>query len=133
MKKYFACALITACLFNITACSRMEKSLNIQNIIADKTYTYEEEGFGGNFTIHINNDGTFSYYEGPLSSYIGMGSWTLENDILVLSDDEQMGYPFVNRFKVDGNDLVFVSENSSNFLYIKVADGKRFTGTPGEA
>lgn len=42
------------------------------------------------------------------------------------------GYPFVNRFKVDGSDLVFLSEDSSNFLYVKVVDGERFTGTSDE-
>lgn len=88
---------------------------------------------GSAFAIHINDDGTFTYYEGILSSHIGMGRWVLNDDILVLSEDsESTKCAFVNRFKVDGNDLVFLSEGSSNFLYVKVGDGERFTGTSDE-
>lgn len=97
--------------------------------IAGKAYTYENEGIGGDFTITINGDGTFSYCEGIASSYLGFGSWTLEGETLFLSDDEQMGYPLINCFKVDGNDLVFQAEGSTNFLYVKVADGERFSAS----
>lgn len=123
MKKIIACALIIACLFSMAACVRSE---DIQNIIANKTFVYEKEGFGSAFTISINGDGTFSYYEGGFSSYIGTGKWVLEDDILTLSDDDEIGYPLVNRFKVKDGELIFIAEDSTNFLYIKVADGERF-------
>lgn len=71
--------------------------------IADKNYLYEKEGFGGDFIIQMKGDGTFSYYEGELSSYIGTGEW-----------------------KLDGNTLIFQSEGSDNFIYIKVSEGERF-------
>ncbi len=100
--------------------------------IVGKTYTYEKPGFGGDFTIQIKEDGTFSYYEGMLSSYIGRGTWTLEGDTLFLSDDIISAYARDNYFKVDGEDLVFQSQNSTNFLYLEVADGERFTGSPTE-
>lgn len=119
MKKIIACALIIACLFSMAACDRSE---DIQN----KTFVYEKEGFGSAFTISINDDGTFSYYEGGSSSYIGRGKWVLEDDILTLSDDDEAGYPFVNRFKVKDGELAFIAEDSTNFLYINVADGERF-------
>ena len=38
------------------------------NAVAGKTYLYEGEGFMGNFTITLYNDGTFTYYEGMASS-----------------------------------------------------------------
>lgn len=123
MKKIIACALIIACLFSMAACVRSE---DIQNIIVNKTFVYEKEGFGSAFTISINGDGTFSYYEGGFSSYIGTGKWVLEDDILTLSDDDEIGYPLVNRFKVKDGELIFIAEDSTNFLYIKVADGERF-------
>lgn len=123
MKKIIACALIIACLFSMAACDRSE---DIQNIIVNKTFVYEKEGFGSAFTISINGDGTFSYYEGGFSSYIGGGKWVLDDDILVLSDDDKMGYPLVNRFKVKDDELVFIAKDSSNFLYVNVADGERF-------
>lgn len=101
--------------------------------VIGKTYVYEKEGFGGDFKIAIHDDGTFFYCEGEFSSYLGIGKWTLEEDTLILSDDEQIGYPLVNYFKVDGNDLVFLTENSSNFVYVTVADGERFTASLKEA
>lgn len=101
-----------------------------ENDIAGKTYIYEKEGFGGDFTIKIEEDGTFQYYEGPLSSYIGMGEWSLEGNILCLTDDGETINTFVNYFKFDGNALVFIDEKSSNFMYIKVSDGERFTEMP---
>lgn len=130
MKKMIACALITACLFSMTACSQSkEESEDIQDIIVNKTFVYEKKGFGGKFTIQIKDDGTFGYYEGLLSSYIGIGSWILDNNILVLSDDDDIGYPLVNRFEVKDGDLVFLAEDSSNFLYVNVADGEHFVST----
>lgn len=38
----------------------------------------------------------------------------------------------VNYFKIDGDDLLFVAENSSGFLLVDVSDGERFIGTPIE-
>ena len=38
--------------------------------------------FGGSFSIQINADGTFDYYEGNLSNYIGVGEWELDGDTL---------------------------------------------------
>ena len=95
-------------------------------MIVGKTYTYEKGGFYGSFDILINDDGTYTYYEGSASSYLGMGTWTLEGDVLCLSDDDEFGYSLVNYFRFDGANLVFQSENSSNFIYVKVADGARF-------
>lgn len=95
--------------------------------ITGKTYTYQKDGFGGDFTITIMDDGTFSYYEGLLSSYIGMGNWTLDGDILHLSDTESQTKTRNYYFHVDGSDLVFISENSDSFSYIDVADGEQFS------
>lgn len=35
---------------------------------------------GGDFTVTIREDGTFTYYEGPLSSIFGDGTWYLAED-----------------------------------------------------
>ena len=102
MKKLLIFVFTVACLYGLTACN--QKNLvdkNVQNMIVGNTYVYEKDGFGGDFIININEDGTFSYYEGALSSYIGMGKWTLEGNTLCLADDEETGDSFVNYFKVD--------------------------------
>ena len=134
MKKYFTCILITSCLFLLSACGHQEEdSDTIRNRIADNTYIYEKEGFGGDFTIRLNSDGTFSYYEGNLSSLIGMGNWKLEEDVLILShnlpDNESAEYSWVNYFQINGNDLVFLSKDSTNFHYVTVSDGERFSAS----
>ena len=46
------------------------------------TYVYEGKGFGGNFTITINEDGTRSFSVEPVSSYPG-GGGTLAPDTTV--------------------------------------------------
>jgi hypothetical protein len=97
--------------------------------IAGKTYVYEKDGFGGEFTIQIKKDGTFQYYEGGLSSYIGTGDWTLKGDILLLTEGEGANSR-KNYFRADGDQLIFIADGSSNFLYIEVADGERFTRSP---
>ncbi len=99
------------------------------NAVAGKTYLYEGEGFMGNFTITLYNDGTFTYYEGMASSYIGIGSWEQNGDSIILTDDGHSGYGLVNHFRCDGNDLVFVEQDSNNFVYVKVKDGERFHST----
>ncbi len=96
------------------------------------SYKYLGEGFGGDFVITLCSDGTFQYYEGPLSSYIGIGTWTIdENNITCLKDSEMHridGTPYVrtNYFYSIGNQLEWIAEGSDGFLYVDVADGAVF-------
>ena len=93
--------------------------------VVEKTYVYEYEGFGGEFTINIYNDGTFMYYVGMLSSYIGRGNWEYTNGILTLTDVFD-NPKFVNKFYVKDNCLIYIAEGSTNFMYLKVSDGAKF-------
>ena len=122
MKRRLALSILAISLL-CTGCARQTQKADI----ADKTYVYENDGFGGIFTIMLDGDGTFAYYEGFLSSYVGIGSWTLDGETLVLVNDKANGDPRENRFKIVDGDLVFQAENSSNFTHIKVADGDKFT------
>lgn len=88
-------------------------------------YRYEGDGFGGNFTITLRADGSFSYYEGYLSSYIGAGPWSVSGDILTLEDDS--GAAIVNRFRMEEDHLIFQAKDSTNFIYVKVPDGAVFS------
>jgi len=94
--------------------------------VKGKTYLYEKEGFMGDFQITLYDDGTFTYYEGAASSYLGVGKWSQKDNVITLNDDETNGYDFVNHFKVDGDNLIFTKKDSSNFMYVKVADGECF-------
>lgn len=90
----------------------------------DRVFVWEKEGFGGDFTIQLNDDGTYMYYVGALSSYIGSGRWSLQEGKVVLT--ETSGYDNVFYFAVKGDDLVFIRDGSSEFMYVTVADGDRF-------
>lgn len=103
-----------------------EEASSAGNAATGRTYVYEGKGFWGVFTITLYNDGTFTYYEGAASSYIGVGCWKQNGDSITLTDDECGGHRLVNHFRYDGNDLVFVEQDSSNFIYVEVKDGKRF-------
>lgn len=71
-------------------------------------------------------DRTFFYCESMFSSYLGYGTWEIKNGVLIMSDDEHIGYPLRNFFRIDGEELVFVEDGSSNFIYVKVQDRERF-------
>lgn len=89
------------------------------------TYIYEGKGAGGDFRITINSDGTFFYYEGGLSSHVGIGDWTIDGDMLCI-DDSSAYRDHIHYFKISENQLTFVAEGSNNFIYVKVSDGERF-------
>ena len=90
------------------------------------TYIFEE-GFAGDFTITLQEDGTYTFYEGPLSSYLGSGTWDIVEDKLVLVENEELGYKMTNKFTPTKDALAFIEKGSSNFIYIKVKDGQKFT------
>ena len=88
-------------------------------------YVCEQEGFGGSFYIDLKKDGTFEYYEGCLSSYIGTGKWEYDGSTVVLIDntfeDERR-----TCFAFDDDSLVFIKDRSDRFIYVDLADGTRF-------
>lgn len=92
-------------------------------------YIYEKAGFGSDFFIKLNPDGSYTYSEGSLSSYFGVGTWTLTDDILALTDRPTTSMAFYNEFRVEEDAIVWLSENSTGFLYrgyVPLADGARF-------
>ncbi len=129
MKKRIAALLCLMLLLPLVSCGRGAED------VAGKTFVYEKEGFYGKFTITLRTDGTFTYYEGYASSYIGMGEWTVDGDLLILSE----GMPTLtgsrtvtNRFEIGNGKLIWRAEGSDNFSRVKVKDGEAFNETPGE-
>lgn len=118
VKKFFCFLLVLA---TLAGCSHATSAVSADDL-AGKSYVYEKDGFGGPFTISLEKDGSFTYYEGMLSSYIGMGEWTVEENILTLREKDRRF-----SFRVDGEELVFRNDESGNFLYVDVLDGEKFT------
>ena len=90
-------------------------------------YRYEGEGFGGDFTITLNPDGTSTFYEGPLSSYLGGGIWGVHDGTIRMR--ETAGFDMAFRFGWEDGALVFLASESDSFPYVKVPDGARFLRT----
>ncbi|MCI7106651.1 MAG: hypothetical protein MR945_02060 [Agathobacter sp.] len=97
------------------------------------TYSYEyneESGFElADFNITFQEDGTYEYYEGPLSSCLGFGTYSISNGILTMKGDVDAGDSMTNRFRIKGNRIYFIEKESDNFTYIKVKDGQSFVLT----
>ena len=136
MRKISLFLIVCLCLTLLAGCGEKQKIYTAEDV-GGKSYNYEKDGFGGPFTINLFEDGTFQYYEGMLSSYIGMGTWTLEeNNVLCMKDQETVRfsddsskvemYVRTNYFKVEEGCLVWLAENSDNFLYVDVEAGDRF-------
>lgn len=125
MKKINIFLAVILCLTLLTACGTTEKVYTAEDV-EGKIYTYEKDGFGGPFTISIYEDGTFSYYVGFLSSYIGFGRWSVEDGVLTLKDST--GLDYVNRFRIGEDMLTFVAEGSTGTMYLDMEDGDRFFG-----
>ena len=106
----------------LPACSKTDK--DPVGSVAGNTFVWEKEGFGGDFTVSFHEDGTYEYYVGFLSSYIGSGDWTMDDDVLTLN--ETSGYDLVFRFSLVDDELVYLSEGSDRFIGVTVEDGDRF-------
>ncbi len=90
------------------------------------TYKYEKEGFGGDFTITLNADGTYAFYEGALSSYMGSGTWHIYYGAVYMYENKDAGYDLRFTFGLDEGTLTYSASNSDSFPYVKVADGEMF-------
>ena len=132
MKKVLASILILTIAFCAIGCSNRNEIT--KDDIVDKVYVYEKEGCGGDFTIEIKADGTFTYGEGLLSSHIGMGEWSYSEGVLTLKektariiDGDKMEYVVATfNFSVEKDTLIFIENGADNFRYVKVKDGDKF-------
>ena len=84
MKRIVICILALGMLAGF-ACAKKTDDV-LRKTVAGKTFVRENGGFGGDFTITLREDGTYEYYEGFLSSYIGTGTWTVEDGMLILTE-----------------------------------------------
>ena len=100
------------------------------NRIEGKRFVYEKEGFPNEFSIRLDSDGSFTYYEGFFSSYVGTGSWQLDGDILTLRERDYSSVDGTVRnvyyFNVDDDGLSYISEGSDKFMFVDVSNGERF-------
>jgi hypothetical protein len=136
MRKVLSVMLLIMITFGMLGCAAPQEIP--REDIVDKVYVYEKDGCGGNFTIEIRADGTYDYYEGFLSSYIGLGEWSYSDGILTLYEEasrfnEAREIEEVTNlycFTVEKDALIFSNKSSANFRYVKVAYGEKFLAAP---
>ena len=115
-------ALLTLFVLMAAGCSGQPAAVTADDL-ADRVYIYEKEGFGSDFTITLNSDGSMRCSEGALSSYFGAGTWELDGDTVTLTTDDGK---FVNHFAVEDGALVYQASDSTGFLYLTVSNGEKF-------
>ena len=122
-------ATALACLCAFGSVEEPEDELVWPYGVSEMTYVRDAGGFGGDFAVTLNQDGTFSYYAGLLSSYIGMGTWTQEDGVVCLADEGLKDSAGIRRhyFTLEDGDLIFRAEGSAAFMYLDVEDGERFS------
>lgn len=90
------------------------------------TYICEEAGFGGDFVLTLNLDRTFSYSEGPYSSYLGTGDWTAIDtttiELIDYNQDEERRTYFI----FNGLSLALDKARSDPFIYVDLPDNAIF-------
>ncbi|MCR5041510.1 MAG: copper resistance protein NlpE [Clostridia bacterium] len=139
MKKAAVAVLLLALVACLCACGGEEGTGNNitgegmnkpgKDSFSGGTYVWEKDGFGGDFTITFNSDGTYEYSVGYLSSYLGMGSWETDNGVLTMT--ETGGYDLSFRFAVEDGGLRYIAEGSDAFMGVTVEDGDRFVANNG--
>lgn len=120
--RIFAAAVLLA-LLTLTGCKGMDRTYDFSR----KDFVYEKGGFPDEFGIRLYGDGSFTYYAGMYSSHVGYGNWSLDGDILTLSENPDTGgRANVFRFGIREDSISYIADGSDNFMYIGVSDGDKF-------
>jgi hypothetical protein len=129
MKKVISIVLCLFLVVILASCgdnseNKEEDDFNTEENVIGKTFIYEGEGLqGDDFKITINEDNTFSYYEGAASSHLGVGTWSQEGNIITLVENDSERK---NSFEISDTQLIWQENNSDNFIYVKLTDGEVF-------
>lgn len=97
------------------------------------TYKCEDPGFGGDFVLTLHLDRTFSYSEGPCSSYFGTGEWTAVNETTIELVDRNLDEERCTYFTFNGRSLMFDKNRSAAFTYVDLPDNAVFNRVAEEA
>lgn len=93
--------------------------------------TYVKNDLSGDTMLYwsgltINEDGTFTYSPSVISSYMGVGTWTIDGDYITFNDTG-MGDVRKEVFKcIDGNLYYVAAKSASNSMW-GLVDGSEYT------
>ena len=100
-----------------------------------KTYICAKHGCSGIFSISFGGNGQCTYYEGLISSHLGLAEWTLEDGVLTVKEgravmhDDHKTYEmkdFCYRFAVNGDELTYLADVSDRFPMVRLEDKEIF-------
>ncbi len=128
MKKALIC-MMTVILI-ITAFVSCEKKDGTQPNDICGTYVRKNSNEYDSFTITLNEEGTYSYFETMISSHIGFGEYTVDGEKVTLVDSQIPGaygsHTYTFTFKYEDDKLVYLADESDHFMYINLPDGAEF-------
>ena len=105
--------ILLAILCVLTFVSCRENKKNVSDAEVKNTYSW------------TSSEGTFEFDFSPLSSYIGRGDYTIQNDKLILETSDG---DFTYTFDMSDDSLIFDGTNSSDFTwYADFTNGAVFT------
>ena len=99
--------------------------------------TYARPNANGldSFTVTLMEDGTYWYYATSISSHLGHGNYTLEGDVVTLTDTQIPGVSgsltHTYCFSYTNGTLVYLAESSDQFMYVNLPDGAVFERVEG--
>ena len=116
--------LIVLTAFALGGCGEDKEAENAE--LKYGTYVRQNDDFG-TFSITINKDGTFSYYETAISSYIGMGNYTVDDGVLTLKDEQSVMVLGTDRFpyfyRIYGDELIENGEDVQSYEQLHTVSG----------
>ena len=87
-------------------------------------YRYDGEGFDGAIILTLNEDSTFTFSEGPLSSCLGGGTWDAYSNAVYLTEESGDSRHYMFGYRDD--QLIYLAGGSDEFPYIKISDVSLF-------
>ena len=123
MKKTFVFVLFITIAIGLYGCSdkfeTLEESISVGDYVMEKSDEIVKP------TVQIKDDNKFIFNYSPLSSYMALGSYEVDDNhnLILKTDDGKFQYVF----KLKGKTLIFNSEESAEMLsYANIPDGSIF-------
>ena len=126
MKKTCISFIIVLIFLLLTGCN----SNNDTHTVKNGTYIMEQEETDVNLLPYVTiSDDKISFSYDSLSSYWPLGSYSIDDDKLTMTTDDNM---YIYVFQIDGDNLIFQKNDSSSVkliddrLGVKITDNVKF-------
>lgn len=120
MKRLIAVMLLIVLCITISACAEKSSDKGLEL----RKYSFQESDDIVPASVTLMEDNKFQFIFSAMSSYICMGSYSVDGDKLLLNADEG---GFYYTFNITADGLVFDAENSSdNLWFADFTDGSVF-------